>query len=131
MREHSRHELQQKLHKKGFVNDDIEPVLDALAEQDIQNEYRFGECLFRTRVNKGFGWSYIAAELKQKGLANDIIAEVYQSQQIDWFMQAQQAYEKRFPDSEIADAKAKAQRIRFLQYRGFDFEQIAAVLNLD
>jgi len=130
-REHSQRELKQKLLQREFAETDILPVLDALSTQDIQSEQRFGESMLRQRISKGYGWIYIAAELKQKGLTSDIIAAVYQSQQVDWYHQAQLAYEKRFADRNIIDQKDKAKRIRFLQYRGFSFEQISAVLNLD
>ncbi|TRX55800.1 regulatory protein RecX [Thalassomonas sp. M1454] len=130
-REHSAKELKEKLVLREYQVADIEPVLSALAEQDIQSDLRFGESLLRTRLTKGYGWSYICAELKQKGLASDIIAQVEQTQSIDWFEQAKNAYQKRFPDPKIYDQKDKAKRIRFLQYRGFDFEQISAALNLD
>ncbi|WNC69440.1 regulatory protein RecX [Thalassotalea nanhaiensis] len=129
-REHSQKELMQKLQLREFDAADIQVVLDALAEQDIQSDLRFGESMLRLRVAKGYGWIYIAAELKQKGLTSDIIAAVYASQQVDWFLQAEIAYEKRFNSTEITDAKDKAKRVRFLQYRGYSFEQINAVLKL-
>ncbi len=130
-REHSSKELADKLILKEYEVADIEPVLTALAEQNIQSDVRFGEDLFSSRVRKGYGWTYICAELEQKGLASDIIASIEQTQSIDWFEQAEKAYQKRFPDPIINDQKDKAKRVRFLQSRGFDFEQIYAVLNLD
>lgn len=130
-REHSQKELTQKLRQREFALEDIAPVLQALKEQDIQSELRFGESMFRQRLSKGYGWTYIAAELKQKGLTSDIITAVYQSQEVDWFCQVQVAYQKRFGDTDIIDQKDKAKRIRFLQYRGYSFELISAVMNLD
>ncbi|WOH37357.1 regulatory protein RecX [Thalassotalea fonticola] len=129
-REHSQKELMQKLKLREFNSDDIQIVLDALSEQDIQSDLRFGESMFRLRIAKGYGWIYIAAELKQKGLTSDTIAAVYASQHVDWFLQAEIAYQKRFDNTEIIDQKDKAKRVRFLQYRGYSFEQINTVLNL-
>lgn len=130
-REHSQKELMQKLLLREFNSVDIQVVLDALSEQNIQSDLRFGESMYRLRVARGYGWIYIAAELKQKGLTSDIIAAVYASKQVDWFLQAELAYEKRFNNTEIGDQKDKAKRVRFLQYRGYSFEQINAVLNLN
>ena len=130
-REYSQHELRQKLQLKEFACDDIEDVLAALDKQGIQSDFRFAESAMRARVNKGYGWAYICAELEQKGLTSDIISAVYESQPVDWFNVAEKAYEKRFADPVISDQKEKQKRIRFLQYRGFDFEQIDAILNLD
>jgi regulatory protein len=130
-REHSKKELRQKLLLRDYALEDIEPILQALSEQNIQSDVRFAESLMRVRISRGYGWIYICAELKQKGLANDIISEIHQTQSIDWFEQAHNTYQKRFADTPISDQKDKAKRIRFLQSRGFDFEQISAVLNLD
>ena len=130
-REHSKKELRQKLLLRDYALEDIEPILQALSEQNIQSDVRFAESLMRVRISRGYGWIYICAELKQKGLANDIISEIHQTQSIDWFEQAHTAYQKRFADTPISDQKDKAKRIRFLQSRGFDFEQISAALNLD
>lgn len=130
-REHSQKELRQKLLLRDYAAEEIEPILLALQEQNIQSDVRFAESLIRVRISKGYGWIYICAELKQKGLANDIISEIYQHQSVDWFAQAKLAYQKRFADTPISDQKDKAKRIRFLQSRGFDYEQISATLNLD
>ena len=130
-REHSQKEIMQKLSQRDFAKEDIEVVLDALAEQDIQSDLRYGEAVLRQRLQKGYGWTYICAQLKQKGLTSDIISAVYDSQAIDWFEMAELAYVKRFAQTEIVDQKDKAKRIRFLQYRGFDFEQISAALDLN
>ncbi|WP_371372940.1 regulatory protein RecX [Thalassotalea aquiviva] len=127
-REHSRQELMHKLLRKEFTQEDITPVLEALDEQNIQSDFRFGECQLRQRVTKGYGWQYIRAELKQKGLSSDLIYQLEQQQDIDWFLQALKAYNKRFGDTVIADDKDRAKRIRFLQYRGFSTEQILAAL---
>ena len=129
-REHSQKELMQKLLLREFVIDDIKIVLDALAEQDIQSDLRFGESMIRLRIARGYGRNFIAGELKHKGLTSDIIIAVFESQQVDWFLQAELAYEKRFNNTEIIDQKDKAKRVRFLKYRGYSFEEINAVLNL-
>ncbi len=130
-REHSKLELRLKLLNKNFNIDDIEPVLDALAEQDIQSDLRYGQTVLRKRINKGYGLNYVVAELEQKGLATDTISRVIRDEQIDWFELARHVCETRFGNSEMTTKKDKAKRIRFLQYRGFDFEQISAVLGTD
>ncbi|WP_371188448.1 regulatory protein RecX [Thalassotalea maritima] len=130
-REHSRDELKQKLRQKEFADSDIELVLDKLQEHDIQSDLRYAESMLRQRVAKGYGYAYINNELKQKGLHSRVIRQAFASEAVDWFELAQQVYQKRFADNAIVDQKDKAKRMRFLQYRGFDFEQISAAMSLD
>ncbi|TLU64914.1 regulatory protein RecX [Thalassotalea litorea] len=128
-REHSQQELKQKLKRKEFDDDDIDLVLEKLAEQDIQSDLRYGEALFRQRVQKGYGWQYIRAELKQKGLAAGIIQTVYQSQKQDWFANAAGVYEKRFGEQPAIDDKERAKRTRFMLYRGFEQSHIIELIS--
>lgn len=71
------------------------------------SEQGFAERLFGTRVNKGYGWLYIRNESAQKGVCHSIIVELNKNQQIDWYLQAELAYNKRFGESTIKDQKEK------------------------
>ena len=148
-REHSQKELYQKLVKKDFSADDIPAVLAYLIEKDYLSDQRFAESILRVRVDRGFGWLYIKNELKQKGVCLTIINQLDKNDEIDWYLQAELAYNKRFstplvdyvvdddePISHLSKNKAyqaaskeKAKRMRFLQYRGFSSDQIITVLN--
>lgn len=128
-REHSIKELNQKLVQREHQHSDIEPVLQFLIAENYQSDIRAADCFFRNRVSRGYGWLYIKNELKQKGIANDIIHALYQEQHIDWYIQVQATYEKKFADMPIIDQKDKAKRFRFLQYRGFSLDEIFSVLN--
>lgn len=130
-REHSLQELRQKLKAKEFSIDDIELVLEKLVEQDIQSDLRYAQSLIRQRIAKGYGRSYINNELKHKGLASVTIHEAMVSEPTDWFELAKMVYQKRYGETGIADQKDKAKRVRFLQSRGFDFEQISAAMTID
>ena len=101
----------------------IVPVLEYLIEKNYLSEQRFVESLFRTRINKGYGWRFIKSELAEKGVCSSIIIELNKNQQIDWYLQAELAYNKRFGESEIKDQKDQAKRIRFMQYRGFSSDE--------
>jgi len=149
-REHSRKELHQKLLKKDFDCEYISPVLDYLIEKDYLSDERFAQSTLRVRVDRGFGWLYIKNELNQKGVCSSIINELDKNDEIDWYLQAELAYNKRFSTPLVeyfadnndesflskdkayqAANKEKAKRMRFLQYRGFSPDQIMTVLNLD
>lgn len=131
-REHSEFELRQKLATREFNADDIELAIERLLEKDYLSDTRFAQSTCRYRANRGYGWRYIANELKQKGVCSNIIQELQKNCEIDWYLQAELAYNKRFGEIEKDtfqnDQKAKAKRIRFLQYRGFSTDEIFTVL---
>jgi len=128
-REHSIQELQQKLLQREFLLEDISPVIDYLLEEDYLNEQRYTESMFRLRVNKGYGKRYIENELSQKGINSSQISSANEVQSIDWYLQAELAYSKKFGQKEIIGQKDKVKRIRFLQYRGFSTDEIMTVVN--
>lgn len=130
-REHSLRELKQKLLQRRFVSNEIDDVLAFLASENYQSDIRAAESIFRNRVNRGYGWLYIQNELKNKGIAGDIIQALQSEQDVDWYQQAADTYQKKFKNPDIKEDKEKAKRMRFLQYRGFTMDEILTVLKLD
>jgi len=132
-REHSEFELRQKLHTREFAASDIDVAIERLFEKDYLSDSRFAISTCRYRANRGYGWRYIANELKQKGVCSTIIQQLQNNCEIDWYLQAELAYNKRFGERCVKDAlngqKEKAKRIRFLQYRGFSTDEIFALVN--
>ncbi len=130
-REHSEFELRQKLNTREFSVDDIELAIERLLEKDYLSDDRFAQSTCRYRANRGYGWRYIANELKQKGVCSTIIQQLQKNCEIDWYLQAELAYNKRFGEYGDNDPQAmqkeKAKRIRFLQYRGFSADEIFAI----
>lgn len=127
-REHSTKELTQKLLLRKFEQEEITPVIEYLIEENYLSHERFAESVFRTRVNRGYGWLYIKNELAQKGISSSLISQLKNNQQIDWYLQAELAYNKRFGTTAVIDQKDKAKRARFLQSRGFSSDEIFAIL---
>lgn len=132
-REHSEFELRQKLSVREFDVEDIDQAIERLLEKDYLSDERFAQSTCRYRVSRGYGWRYIANELKQKGICSTIIQQLQKNCEIDWYLQAELAYNKRFSGfgekSSQAAQKEKAKRIRFLQYRGFSSNEIFAIMN--
>ena len=133
-REHSEFELRKKLHSREFEDKDIDAAIERLLEKGYLSDSRYATSVCRYRVNKGYGWRYIANELKQKGVCSIIIQQLQNNCEIDWYLQAELAYNKRFGErQEKAPKQAQkeqAKRIRFLQYRGFSHDEIFAVINI-
>jgi len=130
-REHAAKELIHKLQSKGFARDDILPIITYLQQNNYQSDQRYAESIIRNRVNKGYGQRYIEQALKQQGVSSEIINVELKNQQIDWYLQAELAYNKRFAYTTIKDDKDKAKRIRFMQNRGFSSEQIFTLISTD
>lgn len=141
LREHSELELVQKLEHREFSMTDIDNAIEVLHEKSYLNDERFAKSLCRYQANRGYGWLYIANGLKQKGVCASIIQKLRESCEIDWYLQAELAYNKRFGDKcsleensknkldEKVAQKVKAKKIRFLQYRGYSSDEIFAVLD--
>ena len=131
-REHSESELRKKLSVREFEDADIDIAIDRLLEKDYLSDSRFAISTCRYRANRGYGWRYIANELKQKGVCSIIIQELQNNCEIDWYLQVELAYNKRFGESRVEDPKQaqkeQAKQIRFLQYRGFSHDEIFSVV---
>ncbi|MBL4940717.1 MAG: regulatory protein RecX [Colwellia sp.] len=130
-REHSEFELRQKLNTREFAVDDIDNAIKRLLAKDYLSDTRFAISTCRYRANRGYGWRYISNELQQKGVCSIILQQLQNNCEIDWYLQAELAYNKRFGEmtaiSFDAVQKEKAKRIRFLQYRGFSSDEIFCV----
>ncbi len=117
-REHSVLELQQKLSFKEFSGVDIEHALDLLIDQNYQSDERFASEFIQMRFNQGKGPVKIASELRQRGV------EQFDLSLFDWFALAKSIRENKYQVEAPSDYKEQAKQKRFLQSRGFNFEQI-------
>ena len=94
--EHYYKALWQKLRKKDLNLNDVPPALTYLIEKNYLSDQRFAASVLRVRADRGFGWFYIKNELNQKGGWLTIIKELNKNHEIDWHLQAELAYNKRF-----------------------------------
>jgi regulatory protein len=127
-REHARKELVQKLSKKfSAIPEIVEEELDKLRAEGLQSDARLAEVFIRSRVNRGQGPVKIKMELRGKGVDNDTLARAFETCEVNWFALVEQVARRRFGDSVPSDAKERARRGRFLQQRGFNFDQIGSL----
>lgn len=133
-REHSARELAGKLRVRGFAPQVIESVLERLVMERLQSDERFVEVYLRQRSEKGYGPQRIAAELGERGIDDGLISAGFRQAEadgeIDWFERAEMVYARKYGERPIEDMKEKAKRLRFMQYRGFTHEQIAAAIKI-
>jgi regulatory protein len=130
-REHSRRELTRKLGARGFSDDMIASALDGLERSGALAEARFTESFVRTRVAKGQGPARIRAELKQRGVADADADGALREAEVDWLATIRAVRLKRFGPEPPRDYRERARQARFLEYRGFDGEQIRTALDGD
>lgn len=131
-REQSVVELTRKLSARIEIEAEvIEVVIDQLQAEGLQSDSRMAEAYVRYRSQRGHGPKKIRSELLQKGVAGSVVSEALASTDTDWTQLARSQLEKRFGawgEARNLDARSKAQRSRFLQQRGFDYEHISAAL---
>ncbi|SHG04366.1 regulatory protein RecX [Marinomonas polaris] len=123
-REHSKKELATKLKTRGHEEEEISATIERLEEMNYLNDERFAEIFVRSRLSKPLGASRIQQELIQKGINSELAKTALSEANADWFELAKQLKERRFGEEISTDFKEKAKQSRYLQYRGFDFEQI-------
>ena len=127
-REHSRHELMQKLDKR-YPNTTliIEDALDKLETNKILDDERFAEMYLNSRARKGFGPKKIEMELHSKKVDYFFISnavEAYES----WLENAQRELKKKFKDQKPTDYQSKMKQKQFLFTRGFSSPIIDKIL---
>ena len=128
-REHSRTELRAKLLPHVQEGDDVDAVLDELAKRNWQSDARAAEQLVNVKRAR-FGTQRIAHELRQKGIADDLIAETLPRLKDSELDAAREVWQKKFGIIP-KDAKEKARQVRFLQSRGFALDAIVRILRDD
>jgi len=121
-REHAQAELQQKLAQKGGSESDINAVLARLIEQKLQSDARFAEMYTRARSQRGHGPIKIRYELRQRGVAPDLIQAAMD--EIDWPEIMKQVRIKKFGHLDPSDWTERQRQQRFLEQRGFSHEMI-------
>ena len=123
-REHSARELDRKLGISDTGRKVIAEVISQLQREGLQSDRRFTDSYIHSRIEKGYGPSRIAHELKEKGISEDLIRELLSAMKADWPACISRVREKKFGHANPGSFREQARQARFLQYRGFSSEQI-------
>ena len=106
-REHSRHELMQKLDKRyPETLPIIEEALEKLALNKILDDERFAEMYLNSRARKGFGPKKIEMELYSKKVDSVLISNAIEAYEY-WTENAKNELKKKFKGSQPTDYKSK------------------------
>lgn len=121
-RDHSRLELERKLHTRTYSEELVTGVLDELEREGLLSDSRFAESLVRARIAKGQGPNRIRMELIQRGIAAS--EDALRESGCDWTRLAAETRSKRFGPVPPSEYRERARQARFLEYRGFTAGQI-------
>ncbi len=127
-REHSREELRRKLLTKCGDQSLVNRLLEDLARRRLQSDERFVEQYVAQRSRKGYGPVRIRQELRQRGIAGELIDRWLDASDPVWEERLGEVVRGKFGNRPAADFKERARRARFLEYRGFPSERIRAFL---
>lgn len=123
-REHSTLELRHKLSQRGFAADLIAAVLEELVAENLLSDARYAEIYAHSRTDKGYGPRRIQQELRERGVAEEIIAVILAELDDFWMVKLSELHRKRFSGTRPRDIADQAKQTRFLLQRGFTPEQI-------
>ena len=133
-REYSRAELRSKLLPYTRADEDgeqqppvnLDALLDDLTARGWLSDTRAATQLLHARRNR-FGTQRITHELRQKGIAEELISAALPELKESELATAREVWKRKF-GTLPQDAKEKARQMRFLQSRGFGFDVIFQVL---
>ena len=133
-REYSRAELRGKLHSYAQAGDDfgqghsdvLEALLDDLTARGWLSDARAATQLLHAKRGR-FGMQRITHELRQKGIAEELISAALPALKESELDAAREVWQRKF-GTQPQDAREKAKQMRFLQSRGFGFDVIIQVL---
>lgn len=125
-REHSRAELMRKLAPHADDEALLVAALDDLQAKGFINEERVAESVLHRRAAR-LGATRMRSELQAKGLSVAVVNDAVQQLRHTERDRAQAVWAKKFGHAP-ADAKARAQQMRFLAARGFAPDAIREVV---
>jgi regulatory protein len=125
-REHSRLELEKKLEPYAQTPEELSSMLGTLEQGGFLSATRMVEQVIHMRKNK-FGSLRIVHELREKGIAENLIADALPGIKETEQDSAREIWRKKF-GAMPANAKELGRQMRFLMGRGFTPEVIRQVL---
>ena len=119
-------ELSERLIKQGFEQGMTASVVAELLAQGVLDDGRYAQNYVTYHAGRGQGPVRIAAELRRRGLAAEMI-EAALATGPDWRALARKVCHAKFGSQPPGSWAERARQARFLQYRGFSSDHIHAV----
>lgn len=125
-REHSRDELRRKLSGHAAEGENVEALLDDLAQRGWLSDVRYAEQTIRAKARR-FGPFKLAQQLRARGVNEEAIAAAFHAAGADGQSSLEAVWKSRFRELP-ADERELARQVRFLQGRGFALDDILKFL---
>jgi regulatory protein len=127
----SQSELKQRLLKKGYDVQDIEPLLEEFDAKNILNDSEFALAFSRDKIrSKGIGPSILKVELSNhhlpRNLVEDTVNRMYTEFPIDTLLGNHLNKKKICRNSQLQE-KEKNRIVNFLKRKGFSWDDISRV----
>jgi regulatory protein len=123
-REHSEQELARKLSARGVDNGVIGTTLAALVTEGLLSNARYTESFVYSRFQRGQGPQKIRAELRARGIDDDMIDACLADYDSRWQELLEQVRLKKFGPERPDSLSERNRQMRFLLQRGFTAEQV-------
>ena len=127
-REHSSREILNKMSNRVESKEMLLDSIKELIEDGLLSDERFAESYFQSRKNRGYGPLRIRNELKQRGIGDQLFFSL--SNEVNWSKYALEALRKKINGDLPTETKDVLKLKRFLNYRGFDFQDIDRAFEL-
>lgn len=124
-RDFASRELSERLIERGFEAAMAASVVTELLGEGVLDDGRYAQNYVTYRAGRGQGPVRIAAELRRRGLAAELI-EAALATGPDWRALARKVCRAKFGSQPATSWAERARQARFLQYRGFSSDHIRA-----
>ena len=125
-RDYSVAEARRRLARKGVTEARIDEVMEKFISEGTISDRRFAESLVRNRAGRGKGPLLVAAELRSRGIDQDLAREAADA--YSWREVGAAAKAKRFGEGLPPSGEEFDRQARFLAGRGFPMDIIFSLL---
>jgi len=125
-REHSRVELARKLRAHAGPEDELEALLDDLAQCKLLSDERYAESRAH-KLSRRFGSARIAHDLRANGVEEHLADLALKTARATEAERAREVWHRKFRTAPKT-REERARQMRFLQSRGFSFDAIRAAV---
>lgn len=131
--DYSRKQLSDKLHTRDNISSqEIDSLLDEFEKNKWLSDQRFANVFIASELSKLRGKKRIInTAVYQKGLSQELVLNILEEQNIDWFELCQKCLQKKYKDIKLlqSDFKLKQKAMNYLAYNGFSFDEIDFAIN--
>lgn len=122
-------QLHDKLKQKEYTEQEIEEAIEKLKSYGYINDERFTD-LYRQAQASRKGDRRIKQELMQKGVSNNVIDQVFSSNEHDETSAVLHILEQRYSDADFEDEKQQRRIYGFFLRRGFGYDDIKKAIRI-